>query len=250
MVEQFGHPGVKVFHFLFNQHFDIALNLLAEVADGRSVKEVLFHQVEHIVGCSQSLSLQSILHSLVHFALFGLEFLTRKAFACYCSPYVEQLLHGLMCVVGIGNNIPCHLRKAAYEGRKTYGCSDKRFGIGVFKTGKTAWSQGVEYAREKEVARALIGIGVVRQAHTLVKTKRGALVLLVNELHVQRLSIVADFTEFGIVGRCLLRKRREGGFDGAFGLVEVYVSYDSYELQLRSVPRIVESAHVFGREGA
>ena len=250
MVEQFGHPGVKVFHFLFNQHFDIALNLLAEVADGRSVKEVLFHQVEHIVGCSQSLSLQSILHSLVHFALFGLEFLTRKAFACYCSPYVEQLLHGLMCVIGIGNNIPCHLSKAAYEGRKTYGCSDKRFGIGVFKTGKTAWSQGVEYAREKEVARTLVGIGVVGQANTLVKAERWALVLLVYKLHVQRLSVVADFTEFAIVGCSLLWERREGGFEGAFGLVEVYIADYCHELQLGSVPRIVERAHVFGGEGA
>ena len=250
MVEQFGYPGVKVFHFLFNQHFDIALNLLTEVVDRCPIKEVLLHQIEHVIGCSQPLSLQSILHSLVHFALFGLEFLTRKAFACYCSPNIEQLLHGLMCVVGIGNNIPCHLRKAAYEGRKTYGCSDKRFGIGVFKTGKAAWCQRVEYAREKEIARGLLGIGVVRQAHTLVKTKRGTLVLLVYKLHEQRLSIVADFTEFDIAGRCFFGERREGGFEGAFGLIEVYVTYDGHELQVRSVPHIIERAHIFGREGA
>ena len=155
-----------------------------------------------------------------------------------------------MGVVGIGNNIPSHLRKAAYEGRKAYGCRNEGFGIGIFQTGKAAWRQGVEYAREKEVARTLVGIGVVGQAHTLVKAERWAFVLLVYKLHVQRLSIVADFTEFAIVGCCLLWERREGGFEGAFGLVEVYIADYCHELQLGSVPRIVESAHVFGREGA
>ena len=158
----------------------------------------------------------------------------------------KHLLQCFLLLTLIRNHVPRHLIVIPHQRRKAHlSCYEVLF-ISILQHDKALRSKCIEEFCEDKLTHSVLFWSVTLHVITLIKAKGSTLILGIYEAKIEWIGIVRDITNLWINGWCkLVRQRLEHCLDVLLRLIKVYIADDSNELQVRTIPFIIELLYLF-----
>ena len=160
----------------------------------------------------------------------------------------QHLTQGTVLFSVERHDIPSHLTLQAYQGRKAHRGGDEVFATIVAQCCKTTWRQAVEDLCEEGVVFDMGDACAVALIETLIDAQRWSRILAIDEAGVERRGIVGDGARVKINRSFLVGHLAQHGLHLGFPLFGVDVANDGDKLEVGTIPRVVETLHIFGFE--